>query len=91
MNDPRYRLTKAEVGKVYDQLVKLAPPGSDWVQCPFCQREDWIVSDQITKIEAATHGWFPAILIICENCGYMAQLSAKTVGICEFDEGRSDG
>ena len=91
MNEPTYRLNEQDVSKVYKWLVKHAPSDADWVRCPCCQKEDWTVSDGITKVESTPHGWFPSVLVICENCGFMMQLSAAAIGVCGFDEDESNG
>lgn len=69
-------LPKAATEAVIEYLQKKAPDFS----CPACKKDNFIVYNHLTAIPAAevatgdfTREFYPSILTVCSNCGYVMQ------------------
>lgn len=75
-----------------NRVVKAIKDKGVSAKCPFSGHESWsLVDELVTAIPLKNHGIvlgnsYPAIMLVCTGCGYMALFSAKVLGLYSEDE-----
>ena len=80
------KLSDDEIRKIHEWTAKRIPEGA---RCPFCKEQDWQAGDYLTTPIVTNQGAekllsgpdFPSLSVVCRNCGFIANLSARVVGI----------
>ena len=85
MPDENGKLSDDEIRKVDEWTAERIPGGA---LCPFCKKQDWQSGDYLTtpivtndKAEKVLGKDFPSLAAVCRNCGFIAHLSARVLGI----------
>ena len=85
MTDENGMLTEEEREALQQWAIKTFPNG---MRCPLCQSNQWHPNMHLTATEFMTGDGkiiegrgLSSVSMQCENCGFIANLNARTVGI----------
>ena len=85
MPDKNGKLSEDEIREIDEWTAKRIPEGA---RCPLCKKQDWQPGDYLTtpivtnhKAEKLFGPDFPSFSIVCRNCGFIANLSARILGV----------
>ena len=65
--------------------AKEAEVGCDLMSCPVCHQSKWFVGEYFVRIEGFARTqvqgvFYPAVIMVCEVCGFVRLHAAVTVG-----------
>lgn len=82
-------LKQIDVQEVQDALNRVWSTG----KCPFSGHEDWTIVSELVEIKPFQRGGltiggnvYPAVMVACNGCGYIALFSAVVLGLTTKEE-----
>ena len=81
---------------VHKAIKKLQEKGINKYTCPICQGRKFSIPDTIATIHSSENvnsvvlgTYFPAVAVVCNNCGNMTFFSLGALGMMEEGEGNN--